>query len=189
MRRIILLAARNVATALSTPPHSGHVGSLKTVRIEPSIAGAGFGYDQKLTFGDTHAVGWGSPRQRPQTLFAAEMRHRMSSLQTTPESPVLLSEVQSGVLHLLGLISGVRRGGKGIPISSLGGGLRSLISCPPGANPSPPLIRSIFEMSHGLRILLAVEKSQAILCTVCWVRREYAECQPRTMERLQTVCR
>ena len=41
-----------------------------------------------------------------------------SSLQTTPEVPVL-SEVQSGVLHLLGLISGVRRGGKGIPISSL----------------------------------------------------------------------
>jgi len=28
-------------------------------------------------------------------------------------------EVQSGVLHLLGFISGVRRGGKGIPISSL----------------------------------------------------------------------
>ena len=41
------------------------------------------------------------------------------SLQTTPEVPVILSEVQSGVLHLLGLISGVRRGGKGIPISSL----------------------------------------------------------------------
>jgi len=41
-----------------------------------------------------------------------------SSLQTTPEVPVL-SEVQSGVLHLLGLISGVRRGAKGIPISSL----------------------------------------------------------------------
>ena len=37
----------------------------------------------------------------------------------TPEVPVILSEVQSGVLHLLGLISGVRRGGKGIPISSL----------------------------------------------------------------------
>ena len=29
------------------------------------------------------------------------------------------SEVQSGALHLLGLKSGVRRGGKGIPISSL----------------------------------------------------------------------
>ena len=42
-----------------------------------------------------------------------------SSLQTTPESPVLLSEVQSGVQHLLGLISGLRRGGRGIPISSL----------------------------------------------------------------------
>ena len=42
-----------------------------------------------------------------------------SSLQTTPEGPVLLSEVQSGVLHLLGLISGVRREGKGTPISSL----------------------------------------------------------------------
>ena len=35
------------------------------------------------------------------------------------EVPVLLSEVQSGVLHLLGLISGLRRGGKGIPLSSL----------------------------------------------------------------------
>ena len=33
--------------------------------------------------------------------------------------PVLLSEVQSGVQHLLGLISGLRRGGRGIPISSL----------------------------------------------------------------------
>ena len=42
-----------------------------------------------------------------------------SSLQTTPECPVLLSEVQSGVLHLLGLISGVRRGGKEIPTLSL----------------------------------------------------------------------
>ena len=42
-----------------------------------------------------------------------------SSLQTTPESPALLSEVQSGVQHLLGLISGLRRGGRGIPISSL----------------------------------------------------------------------
>ena len=42
-----------------------------------------------------------------------------SSLQTTPEVPVLLSEVQSGVQHLLGLISGLRRGGRGIPISSL----------------------------------------------------------------------
>jgi len=44
-----------------------------------------------------------------------------SSLQTTPECPVLilLSGVQSGVLHLLGLISGLRRGGRGIPMSSL----------------------------------------------------------------------
>ena len=38
-----------------------------------------------------------------------------SSLQTTPEVPILLSEVQSGVLHLLGLMRGVRRGGKGFP--------------------------------------------------------------------------
>jgi len=44
-----------------------------------------------------------------------------SSLQTTPECPVLilLSGVQSGVLYLLGLISGLRRGGRGIPMSSL----------------------------------------------------------------------
>ena len=34
--------------------------------------------------------------------------------------PVLLSEVQSGVQHLLGLISGLRQGGRGIPISSSG---------------------------------------------------------------------
>ena len=38
-----------------------------------------------------------------------------SSLQTTTEVPVLLPEVQSGVLHLLGLISGVRRGGRELP--------------------------------------------------------------------------
>ena len=42
-----------------------------------------------------------------------------SSLQTTPEVPVLLSEVHSGLQHLLGLISGLRRGRRGIPISSL----------------------------------------------------------------------
>ena len=48
------------------------------------------------------------------------MRGASSSLQTTPESPVLLSEVQSGVQHLLGLISGLRQGGRGIPISSSG---------------------------------------------------------------------
>ena len=44
-----------------------------------------------------------------------------ASLQTNPEVPVLLSEVQSGVLHLLDLISGVRRGGKGDPHFVLGG--------------------------------------------------------------------
>ena len=36
----------------------------------------------------------------------------------TPECPVL-SGAQRVVLHLLGLIRGVRRGGKGIPMSSL----------------------------------------------------------------------
>ena len=41
-----------------------------------------------------------------------------SSLQTTPGGPVLLSGVQSGVLHLLGLISGLHREGRGIPMSS-----------------------------------------------------------------------
>ena len=44
-----------------------------------------------------------------------------SCLQTTPESPVLLSEVQSEVLHLLGLIRGVQRGGKEDPHFVLGG--------------------------------------------------------------------
>ena len=42
------------------------------------------------------------------------------SLQTTPEVPVLLSEVQSGVLHLLGLIRGAPRG-QGDPHLVLGG--------------------------------------------------------------------
>ena len=51
--------------------------------------------------------------------FRRWLRRALLFLTTTPEVPVLLSEVQSGVLHLLGLISGVRRGGKGIPISSL----------------------------------------------------------------------
>ena len=44
-----------------------------------------------------------------------------SSLQTTSECPVLLSEVQSLVLNLLGVISGSRRGGKGDPSFVLGG--------------------------------------------------------------------
>ena len=43
-----------------------------------------------------------------------------SSLQTTPEVPVLLSEVQSGVLHLLGIILGAPRG-QGDPHLVLGG--------------------------------------------------------------------
>jgi len=40
-------------------------------------------------------------------------------LERTINSTIIISEVQSGVQHLLGLISGLRRGGRGIPISSL----------------------------------------------------------------------
>ena len=53
-----------------------------------------------------------------------------SSLQTTPDVPVLLSEGQSGVQHLLGLIRGVRREGRGSPF--LPWWLR-WIAYPPGA--------------------------------------------------------
>ena len=60
-----------------------------------------------------------APKLFPPTSVAGYAGGPPSSLQTTPEVPVLLSEVQSGVMHLLGLITGVRRGGKEDPISSL----------------------------------------------------------------------
>ena len=65
-------------------------------------------------------------RYRTQTVFAyfrRRLRRALLFLTDHSKSPVLISEIQSGVLHLLcdmlGLISGGRRGGKGIPISSL----------------------------------------------------------------------
>ena len=51
-------------------------------------------------------------------------------LKTTPDFAVLLSEGQSGVQHLLGLIGGVRREGRGSPF--LPWWLR-WIAYPPGA--------------------------------------------------------
>ena len=70
-----------------------------------------------------------APKPFPPT-SAAGYAGPPSSLQTTPDSPALLSEGQSGVQHLLGLIRGVRREGKGSQF--LPWWLRWIV-CPPGA--------------------------------------------------------
>ena len=65
----------------------------------------------------------GFPRgHRTQTVsayFRRWLRRALLFLTDHSRSPGTTIRVQSGVLHLLGLVSGVRRGGKGIPISSL----------------------------------------------------------------------
>ena len=72
------------------------------------------------TFAFTSVAGYAGPSSSLQTTPEVPVLLRLSglpsSLQTTPEIPILLSEVQSRALDLLCLIRGVRRGGRDPPI-------------------------------------------------------------------------